>query len=738
MKDHNSFDCMPHRRIVGTSWGVSVGVLLLFYLWPALCGAAEVCPNGLAGHTDSIPSNSDSPPPPVVVDSFMLKSGPEHPVYTFTPKGISDSVPVILFCHGLGATDPLVYRRFILHMVRGGYAVLYAPYSAPKATVRPMDVYDDMIRGFDSSLVRLAHKVDTTRIGFVGHSWGGGAVPHIAHRYLNRRGFGTRGTMLYIMAPWYSYGMSDSQLVEFPDHAAMVMEVFEDDRINDHRMAADIYDHIGISPMRKHYIAVRSEDRDGVTLTADHSVPADDSASGAVLNALDSLAVHRVFDLLAARTLSLDRSKMVADLCAELRSGDSVNPSGESTCSRLMSCGHTAILPRPQSAYVNFWNHALNPRAQYTTYFNAPKHPRYNSRVTRRNYFNILSHYRFDLSESDSPARQSTGSLHVTPPDSGYGSPGPYRIKQRSFPHPDMGDGYIHIFSPDSSTPSPRPVILLLHGFSWDTPEHYRGLIHHLVSRGNTVLFPSWKTRSVRLRSRMRYDLALKGFKAALELLTEDIDTSRIGIFGHSFGGGMVPALAHYFLSERRWGGVGAFLYLSAPWYVHHVTNTQLDEIPPNTRVVIQVFDDESFTDWRIAEDVFYSIGVPRENKEFVIVHSDDLHSPPIRAEHVATLSGERHSIDAVDYFALYRVLDALADCAFTGSEQGCAVALGEGEDRKVSMGIWPDGIPVTELKATDSPMTPYPQRSFLFRWNGVLNTRRKQYTPRDELNEAK
>jgi hypothetical protein len=87
---------------------------------------------------------------------------------------------------------------------------------------------------------------------------------------------------------------------------------------------------------------------------------------------------------------------------------------------------------------------------------------------------------------------------------------------------------------------------------------------------------------------------------------------------------------------------------------------------------------------------------------------SDSHGKPPLIADHelpaTAPFAGAPGALDALDWYGLWRPFDALVACSRTGQE--CATALGDTPEQKF-MGRWSDGVPVIELKVTDSPKTP-------------------------------
>jgi len=64
-------------------------------------------------------------------------------------------------------------------------------------------------------------------------------------------------------------------------------------------------------------------------------------------------------------------------------------------------------------------------------------------------------------------------------------------------------------------------------------------------------------------------------------------------------------------------------------------------------------------------------------------------------------LSRANRTLDALDFFGTWKLLDGLTDAAFFGKNKN--YALGNTPEQRY-MGIWSDGVPVRELIVTDHP----------------------------------
>lgn len=219
-----------------------------------------------------------------------------YPITVFFPTGAKEKRPVIFFSHGFGQPGwAESYPGLIKNLVSQGYILVYSPYKTLARGGDNQEVrYDMLWGGFEDAVAKFGSSMDLSQVGFVGHSFGGGATPAMAHKGIVENGWGKNGAFMFIMAPWFSYNITQEQLNQFPRHTNLVIQVYSDDKINDHRMAIDLFDSFGIPEEHKDFVEIQSDHARGCDFVADHATPALENES-----VLKFYGIYRIVDALA-------------------------------------------------------------------------------------------------------------------------------------------------------------------------------------------------------------------------------------------------------------------------------------------------------------------------------------------------------------------------------------------------------------------------------------------------------
>ncbi len=310
-----------------------------------------------------------------------------------------------------------------------------------------------------------------------------------------------------------------------------------------------------------------------------------------------------------------------------------------------------------------------------------------------------------------------------------FGGHGPYAVTTETFPSPGWPEQVVSVFLPQNA-PGRRPVWFFAHGFAGTNPAFYRELIDHLASHGAVVIFSPYPAD---LRPANDYPIIFDGFAAAVDRFAERIDLRRVGFLGHSFGGGAVPSLALRGLRERGWGAEGMALCFLAPWYLHSVSTEDLASFPAGTQAVVQVYEDDTINDHRMAIDLFTHLKLPADDKAYLMVRSDRIDGYNYPADHnVPTGAGNPRGglFNATDSWGVFRLAQALADSVWRNDPAARAVVLGHGSTAQLPMGATTNGRALRPMIESRAPVPLFPSSRYLQKWDSPLNPRRNVRLP--------
>jgi acetyl esterase/lipase len=642
--------------------------------------------------------------------------------FVYRPTNAPARCPVVFLLPRFGADSPEEYEPILHHCASRGWLVVYPPEMTPSLKRNELEKYRYFLDAYRNVALKYGDKVDTSRIGIVGHGFGGGAALAIMRALVATHGWGDTAAFMYIMAPWYVHAIDSRELANFPRNVKTVVQVFADDNINDPRIALDLYRSLGIPDSSKRFIVCRSDTWDSCIQQADDYSPLGDSALGGTEDAMDWYGILRPLDALAAWSFGHDAS------------GARVFGSGIGTSELFMGrwpdgvAARTAVItanPRPyinKGPYVNTNASPRNPRADLTPV-----------RKSRKVFFNhmadvvklLAQRARSELLEIDT----SDYDVMPNPILSGCGADGRCAVAIESLTTEYSPDNAVYFYHPRDSV-RPLPTVFFVPGYGSSDPRTYEPLFMHIVSRGYGLVFSPYPLMPVvdgEETVMAKYRLCWQGFLRAREAFGTYIDTTRVGFMGQSFGGGAVPWMAYRALVDRKWGARGAFMYMTAPWYVFGLTQKQLQTFPDGLNMVVEVFDEDAMNDHQMAVDIFNSINVPPSRKDFLTLHSDSLGGYVMMSNHYVPYGSHEPNgrENLLDYYGMFKVVDALADYTWAGSEEARNVALGHGSREQRFMGEWTDARAVRLLDVTGTPRATHPQLGYTWAWDNKVNPRR-------------
>jgi pimeloyl-ACP methyl ester carboxylesterase len=266
----------------------------------------------------------------------------------------------------------------------------------------------------------------------------------------------------------------------------------------------------------------------------------------------------------------------------------------------------------------------------------------------------------------------SSIAVAATPPQQPKSGPGGSNYAYGSFVKKSYGQAekQYWIYTPASPDPLSAPVIVFNHGWGAMFPGPYVAWIEHMVRNGNIVIYPRYQSQWAYPPSQITTN-ALVAVKDAMDRLEQNgpvrPDLESFAVVGHS-AGGMVTA---------NFGVLATAFGLPQPRAIMSVEPAKswnlvqqiripledLSQVPANT-LLLTVTGDRDFTAWeRDAKRIFReSTKIPLSNKDFVRVNSDFHGSPNLIANHYAPCST---TVNALDFYAYWKLFDALTDAAF-------------------------------------------------------------------------
>lgn len=296
------------------------------------------------------------------------------------------------------------------------------------------------------------------------------------------------------------------------------------------------------------------------------------------------------------------------------------------------------------------------------------------------------------------------------PPSQPAGGPGGRDYAHAAYTSDLFGRGEdaFWLFIPSEPRPSECPVIALIHDAMELDPNIYGAWINHLARRGNAVVFPAYQSGPRTPPGDFTRNAA-KGIALALTRLraaeaVKPLD-GQFALAGHGEGAVIAANLAAGW-SELGIPQPGAVLCV---WPEHAdprrgVPLWDPGAIPAETLLVCLIGESATSDERRLARQLLdEALAVPWANKNLVTANSDDHGRPELVADRRFATGqlGSGLQVNALDYFACWKLLDGLADSAFRG--QNAQFALGNTPEQRF-MGTWSDGTPVRELSVFTGP----------------------------------
>ncbi len=289
-----------------------------------------------------------------------------------------------------------------------------------------------------------------------------------------------------------------------------------------------------------------------------------------------------------------------------------------------------------------------------------------------------------------------------------------------------QGKGTITFYHPNHINSVLRPTVFFISGWG-RTYESYDKFFKYIASLDYNVV-NIYNTNPGNIQE--SYQNSLDMMQQAVQTYSGWIDTTRIGLMGHSYGGGATIWLGKQVFDSNglNWGANGRFILTFAPWLSFLVADTDLQNYPDGVKLLmIQSNDDLHYggpnynTDPRALRAVYQLINIPDDEKDFITLFSDPVHQYTYQGETISYLAdhyvsytgiwnGDYYGFDAFDVYSSNRLADAMLKYVFENDLTAKNVALGNNSPEQKNMGFLPD------LEATDYYIVTRPESEYEYK----------------------
>ena len=207
----------------------------------------------------------------VVFSNFAQET---HGFYLFEPADPTpDSAQVIVFLHGYGGYNPMIYGAWIRHLVRRGDIVIFPRYQKDIYFPRPGRFDDKAAQGIRDALDTLRTRpivARTDRFTYLGHSYGAMTAATLAADS-DRYGL-PHPTAMLLSAPGTGpfFGLRRKSLRNLPEDLLLQIVVHDHDRTVGELMGRRIFETAERTPARN-LIVQHEELRDSFGIRAGHN-----------------------------------------------------------------------------------------------------------------------------------------------------------------------------------------------------------------------------------------------------------------------------------------------------------------------------------------------------------------------------------------------------------------------------------------------------------------------------------
>ncbi len=167
----------------------------------------------------------------------------------YIPSDVAGKRPTVFFITGYGQFHSERYRSLLYFIASQGYNCVFVPHQHTEPDFHP----EVLLTILDGIVAEFSSIIDTTKIGYAGHSEGGGLIFYLARA---RPQWGTQGRFLFSLAAWWGFNLPETGNIEYPPNTNMIIQMGNPtfDRGTDPRQNIDFFLHNNIPEERKTYL----------------------------------------------------------------------------------------------------------------------------------------------------------------------------------------------------------------------------------------------------------------------------------------------------------------------------------------------------------------------------------------------------------------------------------------------------------------------------------------------------
>ncbi len=256
----------------------------------------------------------------------------------------------------------------------------------------------------------------------------------------------------------------------------------------------------------------------------------------------------------------------------------------------------------------------------------------YDARLFFNNSFDVESEVRFSVSENENAYEygQLRGTTVVATP---------YSLDNKAV-----------IYHPENWDVKPTPVIFFYPGF-WNTNHlNYKQLLEFIADHGYSVVFlPDYKIASINAT----YNL----YENILNEFADNFDTSKMGVLGHSSGGGYAFRVLEKMI-KSKYGENGRLLFGMDMYFAQNMNKSNMQLLSDTNAVFIQFGPTGNSTDPRIPLVNYRLLSGENIDKNYIVLKNDNDHGYPARQD-INTMQGMLKPLDALMEYTFTEETDA-------------------------------------------------------------------------------